>query len=148
MSSESNVKEFVKPKPANKAMPNNISSITQSQNKLINVLLVDDDLLIEIVIKKMLEDECFNVDFASSAAEALIMVSQNNYDIILMDIIMPEFTGTDAMLKIRKHIDKTTTKIIAHTFSENKYINLGFDGQLLKPVKKNVLIENIKSLLV
>ena len=80
------------------------------------------------------------------------MVSQNIYDIILMDIVMPQFTGTDAMLKIRKHADASATKIIAHTFSENensnnKYIKLGFNGLLLKPVKQSILIENIRTFL-
>ncbi|KAA1155280.1 response regulator [Pseudoalteromonas sp. FUC4] len=119
-------------------------------NKTTRLLLVDDDLLIEIVIRKMLKEENILIDFASSAIEALLMVSQNIYDIILMDIVMPQFTGTDAMLKIRKYADASATKIIAHTFSENensnnKYIKLGFNGLLLKPVKQSVLIENIRS---
>ncbi|MEI8621598.1 response regulator [Pseudoalteromonas sp. B129b] len=121
-------------------------------NKTTRLLLVDDDLLIEIVIRKMLKEENILIDFASSAIEALLMVSQNIYDIILMDIVMPQFTGTDAMLKIRKLADASATKIIAHTFSENensnnKYIKLGFNGLLLKPVKQGVLIENIRSFL-
>jgi len=121
-------------------------------NKTKRLLLVDDDLLIEIVIRKMLNEENILIDFASSAIEALLMVSQNIYDIILMDIVMPQFTGTDAMLKIRKHADASETKIIAHTFSENensdnKYVKLGFNGLFLKPVKQSVLIENIRTFL-
>ena len=121
-------------------------------NKTKRLLLVDVDLLIEIVIRKMLNEENILIDFASSAIEALLMVSQNIYDIILMDIVMPQFTGTDAMLKIRKHADASATKIIAHTFSENensdnKYVKLGFNGLLLKPVKQSVLIENIRTFL-
>ncbi|MBH0030654.1 MULTISPECIES: response regulator [unclassified Pseudoalteromonas] len=97
----------------------------------------------------MLKNENIKIDYACSAIEAMLMVSQNSYDIILMDIVMPQFTGTDAMLKIRKHADASATKIIAHTFSENensdnKYVKLGFNGLLLKPVKQSVLIENIR----
>ena len=56
-------------------------------NKTTRLLLVDDDLLIEIVIRKMLKEENILIDFASSAIEALLMVSQNIYDIIFMDIV-------------------------------------------------------------
>ena len=58
---------------------------------------------------------------------------------------MPELSGTDAMLKIKKHVD-SGTKIIAHTSNldtDSKYVKLGFDDTLLKPVKQAVLIEKI-----
>ncbi|GAB0109228.1 MULTISPECIES: response regulator [Pseudoalteromonas] len=136
-------------KNTNENMAEVIEFKTTPINKTKRLLLVDDDLLIEIVIRKMLNEENILIDFAASPIEALLMVSQNIYDIILMDIVMPQFTGTDVMLKIRKHADASTTKIIAHTFcesenSDKKYIKLGFDALLLKPVKQSVLIENIR----
>ncbi|ENN99821.1 putative sensor protein [Pseudoalteromonas agarivorans S816] len=116
------------------------------------MLLVDDEPLVEMVIKAMLKDENVAIDYASNAIEAMLMVSQNNYDIILMDIVMPELSGTDAMLKIKKHNAGKQTKIIAHTSdsetnSNAKYIELGFDDMLEKPVKQQVLINKIKHLL-
>lgn len=109
------------------------------------LLLVDDEPLVEIVIKAMLKNENIIIDYACNAIEAMLFVSQNNYDIILMDIVMPELSGTDAMLKIKKHVD-SGTKIIAHTSNldtDSKYVKLGFDDTLLKPVKQAVLIEKI-----
>jgi len=113
------------------------------------LLLVDDEPLVEIVIKAMLKNENIIIDYACNAIEAMLLVSQNNYDIILMDIVMPELSGTDAMLKIKKHIDPGT-KIIAHTSNADtdaKYIKLGFDDTLLKPVKQAVLIDKIRRFL-
>ena len=55
-------------------------------NKTKRLLLVDDDWLIEIVIRKMLNEENILIDFASSAIEALLMVSQNIYDLSLIHI--------------------------------------------------------------
>ncbi|MEI8640514.1 response regulator [Pseudoalteromonas sp. Hal099] len=60
----------------------------------------------------MLKDENVAIDYASNAIEAMLMVSQNNYDIILMDIVMPELSGTDAMLKIKKHNADKQTKLL------------------------------------
>jgi len=52
----------------------------------------------------MLKDQNIIIDYACSAIEAMLMVSQNSYDIILMDIVMPELSGTDAMLKIKNTV--------------------------------------------
>ncbi|WP_252371762.1 response regulator [Pseudoalteromonas sp. S558] len=152
-----NVFELVTTTPKTKKTPTNMVDIATKfehsvQKKTHNILLVDDDPLVEIVIRAMLAEHNFNIDFAPSAIEAMLMVSQGNYDIILMDIVMPEFTGTDAMLKLKKHINPASTKIIAHTankdgVSDSEYLNLGFDSVLLKPVKQSVLVEMVKSLL-
>ena len=120
---------------------------TKQKNTL---LLVDDDPLVEIVIRAMLKNENIKIDYACNAIEAMLMVSQNSYDIILMDIVMPELSGTDAMLKIKKHSDNSKTKIIAHTSTpdtDSKYVNQGFDDLLLKPVKQGVLINQISRIL-
>ncbi|WP_245852039.1 response regulator [Pseudoalteromonas espejiana] len=132
----------------------NIVHLTDNKAKTTSksLLLVDDEPLVEMVIKAMLKNENLNVDYASSAIEAMLMVSQNNYDIILMDIVMPELSGTDAMLKIKKHSSEKQTKIIAHTSdsqgsSSAKYVELGFDDMLEKPVKQDVLVNKIRKLI-
>lgn len=140
------------PTNANKQEATTVTASHTAFNKSKSLLLVDDEPLVEMVIKAMLKDENITIDYASNAIEAMLMVSQNNYDIILMDIVMPELSGTDAMLKIKKHNTGHNTKIIAHTSdsqtnSNNKYIELGFDDMLEKPVKQQVLINKIKRLL-
>lgn len=131
---------------------NNITPIVPNKLKSKSLLLVDDEPLVETVIKAMLKNENLTVDYASSAIEAMLMVSQNDYDIILMDIVMPELSGTDAMLKIKKHSSDKVTKIIAHTSdaqnnSSAKYVELGFDDMLEKPVKQDILINKIKKII-
>ena len=130
----------------------NVVPIKTKLNKSNHILLVDDDPLVEVVIKAMLEEEKFTIDYASSGIEALLMVSQNDYNIILMDIVMPELCGIEAMKKIKNHTENASIKIVAHTLNESakndaEYKQLGFDGLILKPANKNILIENIKSLL-
>ena len=140
------------PVSANKQEPITVTTTHTEFNNTKSLLLVDDEPLVEMVIKAMLKDENVAIDYASNAIEAMLMVSQNNYDIILMDIVMPELSGTDAMLKIKKHNADKQTKIIAHTSdsdtnSNAKYVELGFDDMLEKPVKQQVLINKIKHLL-
>lgn len=140
------------PVSANKQEPITVTTTHTEFNNTKSLLLVDDEPLVEMVIKAMLKDENVAIDYASNAIEAMLMVSQNNYDIILMDIVMPELSGTDAMLKIKKHNAGKQTKIIAHTSdsdtnSNAKYVELGFDDMLEKPVKQQVLINKIKHLL-
>lgn len=130
----------------------NVVPIKTKLNKSNHILLVDDDPLVEVVIKAMLEEEKFTIDYASNGIEALLMVSQNDYNIILMDIVMPELCGIEAMKKIKNHTENASIKIVAHTLNESakndaEYKQLGFDGLILKPANKNILIENIKSLL-
>ena len=131
---------------------NNVEPIMSNKFKSKSLLLVDDEPLVEMVIRAMLKNENLNVDYASSAIEAMLMVSQNDYDIILMDIVMPELSGTDAMLKIKKHSSDKHTKIIAHTSDEQsnssaKYVELGFDDMLEKPVKQDILINKIRKII-
>lgn len=130
----------------------NVVPIKTKLNKSNHILLVDDDPLVEVVIKAMLEEEKFTIDYASNGIEALLMVSQNDYNIILMDIVMPELCGIEAMKKIKNHTENASIKIVAHTLNKSakndaEYKQLGFDGLILKPANKNILIENIKSLL-
>ena len=143
-------KDNVQKVPSSSLNTDLVKASLVTKNHQNTLLLVDDDPLVEIVIRAMLKDQNIIIDYACSAIEAMLMVSQNSYDIILMDIVMPELSGTDAMLKIKKHSDNSKTKIIAHTSTpdtESKYVNQGFDDMLLKPVKQGVLINQITRIL-
>ncbi|WP_253188830.1 response regulator [Pseudoalteromonas sp. EB27] len=143
-------KDNVQKVPSSSLNTDLVKASLVTKNHQNTLLLVDDDPLVEIVIRAMLKDQNIIIDYACSAIEAMLMVPQNSYDIILMDIVMPELSGTDAMLKIKKHSDNSKTKIIAHTSTpdtESKYVNQGFDDMLLKPVKQGVLINQITRIL-
>lgn len=67
----------------------------------LKVLLVDDEELIRIVLKKALERFVKSVDLAQNAKEALNLFSANTYDIILTDMRMPDVSGEVLIKKIR-----------------------------------------------
>ncbi len=104
------------------------------------VLVVDDYTINLELTKHMLEMMKCTVDVAESAGEAIDMVSSNDYDLILMDIQMPDMDGVKAMNKIREmNSTNKTTPIIALTANaiegdREKYLESGMDDYLPKPI--------------
>lgn len=74
--------------------------------KHVNILLVDDDLDYIQVTAFFLKSKGYNVDIATSGADAINKVSTGNIDIILLDYYMPELTGEDVVNKVREFNDR------------------------------------------
>ncbi len=126
---------------------------TNKNSYVPSILLVDDDPLIELLIKSMLRDQDIVIDYASNAIEALILLTQNNYSLILMDIMMPELSGMEALDKIKKYSLCNKTAIIAHTGCNvdncyEHYISHGFDDVLVKPIRKGELLGAVRNFIV
>lgn len=113
------------------------------------VLIVDDNKLNVKVARRVTDalnikkvDECYN------GSECINMVaSSNDYDLILMDIMMPVMNGEEALKKLRE-IDGFNTPVIALTAdavagSKEKYIKEGFADYLAKPFNKDGLKEKL-----
>lgn len=118
------------------------------------VILVADDeesnrRLIELFLKKL----DAHVEFASNGQEALNLAKEKHFDLILMDVQMPEMDGVSALKHIREDEvinDKSKSQIYAFTanvFKEqlDRYSSEGFDGHFTKPFKKKDLIDFINS---
>ncbi len=104
------------------------------------VLVVDDDRYNLEILTAMLELRDYHVDTAESGSEALDCFEQKHYDLILMDIMMPELNGNVATQIIRalEKPDDIPTRIIAVTAKDpdgNREVwqDSGFNGYLTKP---------------
>ena len=95
---------------------------THSQKKLknLNILVVEDNKINQMVTKKLLEKNGHSYQMAENGLEALQLVEQNTFDIILMDINMPVINGIEASIKMRNLGIKTP--IIALTASDKENI--------------------------
>ena len=95
---------------------------THSQKKLknLNILVVEDNKINQMVTKKLLEKNGHSYQMAENGLEALQLVEQNTFDIILMDINMPVMNGIEAPIKMRNLGIKTP--IIALTASDKENI--------------------------
>ena len=113
----------------------------------IRVLLVDDSTIVRMVIAKQLEVLGLITDTAADGLLAVEAVRANNYDLIFMDVMMPNLDGMEATKQIRAmeaeqaketggHADKKRSVIVGVTGYTNRAdcINAGMDDFLFKPV--------------
>lgn len=112
----------------------------------IRILLVEDQEFNQFVAKRMLELLKSTVDIASNGKIAIEKISENDYDIVLMDIQMPVMDGIEATRFIREHMDQPKSQIpiialTAHALKDDdkKYLSMGMNGYLSKPFKSNDL---------
>jgi signal transduction histidine kinase/CheY-like chemotaxis protein len=114
------------------------------------ILLVEDMLLNQNLVKKIMNKWGINLDIANNGIQALEKLKTKKYDLILMDIQMPEMDGYETTQHIRNNdnIQISQTPIIAltaHASSSEaeKCINLGMNAYLAKPFKTELLKNQI-----
>jgi len=105
------------------------------------ILIVEDDEVNVVIVTYLLQKEGFAVDTASNGEDAVSMVQDNVYDLILMDIEMPIMNGLDATKSIRSLPQGGNIPIIAltaHTVDEKlrEIRKAGMNDFLLKPLDK------------
>lgn len=115
--------------------------------KNINVLVVEDIPLNQLLMKTLLDDFGFGCDIAGNGKIALEKLAANQYDIILMDLQMPEMNGFEATEHIRT-IMKSEIPIIAltadvTTVDVTKCKEVGMNDYIAKPVDERVLYSKI-----
>ena len=110
------------------------------------VLIVDDNKLNIKVAEKALSFLEVNSESALSAREALEKVKDNKYDLILMDIMMPEISGDKCLLTMKER--GYSVPVIALTAdavsgAKEKYLSIGFDDYIAKPFTKDEIKEKL-----
>lgn len=98
-------------------------------------LVVDDEKLIVKGLKFSLEQEGYQVDCAYDGQEAVDMAKQNEYDIILLDLMLPIFTGYEVCQQIREFSDMPIIMLTAKGDDMDKILGLeyGADDYITKP---------------
>ncbi|MDR1196279.1 MAG: response regulator [Endomicrobium sp.] len=113
------------------------------------ILLVDDIEINLMVAKAMLKGYGIVPDTALNGKEALDMVKNKNYDLVLMDHMMPEMDGVEATQKIRELGNKyETLPVVALTANavsgaESMFLSKGFNGFLSKPMDAQALAASL-----
>ena len=114
------------------------------------VLIVEDEREIRNFLKKSLESECFVVDMAENGEKGSFMARTNEYDVILLDNIMPRKSGMKVCEEIRADGKNTPILILSvksETTSKVELLNAGADDYLTKPFSLDELIARIRALL-
>ncbi|NDV21302.1 response regulator [Desulfovibrio sp. JC022] len=111
------------------------------------LLVAEDSAPVRLVLKTYLGKLGITPKFAEDGREAMEMLTSNNFDIIIMDVHMPELGGREVVTKAREKGIKTP--IIAMTTGDDpellsSCIESGYNGFLLKPILKEDVINTIK----
>lgn len=111
------------------------------------ILVVDDDETIRTTMKAILQDEGYIVDLASTAKEAIHKSQENNYNVALLDIRLPDMEGVE-LLKLLKDGVPRTRKIMVTGYPSMQNaisaLNKNADAYLLKPVDVEKLLNTVK----
>lgn len=124
---------------------NSPMKVAQLEVTGLNILLVEDIELNVMVAKALLEKLGQKVDVAMTGQEAIDKVRANQYDLILLDIQLPDMTGFDVASTIIEEDLVMQTPIVALTANvikkRDEYLENGMDDVIAKPIKKSRVIE-------
>ncbi len=127
---------------------NQIDLVAMYKFKGINILLVEDDEVNQEMALELLQLTGLNVTIAHNGLEAVNFVTENDYDLVLMDVHMPVMDGYKATNIIRKEMANRELPIIAMTANamaeeKKRCLDAGMNDHLSKPVDPHLLFETI-----
>ena len=113
------------------------------------ILVVDDEKLIRSVIRDYCTNSQYDVDEASNGKDALIKLMTNDYDLMVLDIMMPEMDGFTLLkeLPVEKRIPTIVLSARGEEYDKLSGFDLGIDDYLTKPFSPKELIARIKAIL-
>ena len=121
-----------------KICPTGAVRLTALEREKFRILVVDDELIVRDSLKEWLEDEGFRVDIAASGLEALELLTDNRYQLMLTDIKMPGIDGVEVLSKAKQsHPDLTVVMMTAYATVETavEAMKIGALDYLVKTVR-------------
>jgi CheY-like chemotaxis protein len=112
----------------------------------LRILLAEDNAVNQKLALRLLEQMGYRADVASNGIEAIESVERQAYDVILMDVQMPEMDGLDATRAIRKLKTLAQPRIVAMTANamqgdREMCLAAGMDDYISKPIRVNELVD-------
>ena len=114
------------------------------------VLLIEDDVTITRLLKEGLEDESYAVDVANDGSEGYRTAAADEYDVIILDIMLPGMNGYEVCRALRNDDNKTPILMLTARDAERDIVeglDTGADDYLAKPFSFDVLLARIRALL-
>ncbi len=128
---------------------NNVLDKSMAEHTPLSILLVDDNKTNRKLGSLVLSRLGYSADIAENGIDAVSMQNEHHYDLILMDIEMPELDGVAATLEIRNQNEgEYPPYIIATTANamegdRERYLNAGMDAYISKPLRMNELVNGL-----
>lgn len=114
------------------------------------VLLIDDDVLLCQGIARQLKKEKINCDYAHKGSEGLKMAKSGSYDLLILDVILPDCTGHDVLKRCRMNDVKTPVLMLSNEDTQEhkiKGFDYGADDYLTKPFNVKELIARVYAII-
>jgi two-component system sensor histidine kinase/response regulator len=127
-------------------------SLREGSNSL-RILLAEDNTMNQILAERLVRKRGHSVVVVNNGREALAALGKNEFDLVLMDVQMPEMSGLEATAAIREkekaiggHIPVIAMTAFAMKDDKDRCFAAGMDGYVTKPVEKAVLFDAIEQL--
>ena len=115
------------------------------------VLIVDEESLVNRFLEARLQREGFSVVFATDGQQALVLIQDQKYDLILVDLMIPNVAGRELIMEIQRNPLNSQTPIIVLTSlsSDELIVDVlasGVKDYIMKPFSVNVIVAKLKQL--
>jgi DNA-binding response OmpR family regulator len=114
------------------------------------LLLVEDDEDLSALVRDNLRRAGFVVDLAQSCQQALTLIRQNDYDLAVLDILLPDGDGRGLLTQLRQHKQQLPILLLTALGEVEERVaglNAGADDYLVKPFATNELVARLRALL-
>lgn len=117
--------------------------------KEVKLLIVDDEDRIRRLLRMYLEREEYTIDEADNGSDALELALENNYDVILLDLMMPGMDGIEMCQELRKEKETPVIMLTAKGEESNRVqgFEVGADDYIVKPFSPREVVLRVKALL-
>lgn len=115
------------------------------------VLIVDEESLVNRFLESRLKREGFSVVFATDGQQALILIQDQKFDLILVDLMIPNVAGRELIMEIQRNPLNSQTPIMVLTSlsSDELIVDVlasGVKDYIMKPFSVNVIVAKLKQL--
>lgn len=122
------------------------------EEKMAMILLAEDEAVLRMLIGDTLEDEGHLLDIACDGEEALQKISHNQYDLLILDYMMPKLTGFEVLTRMKQMTDKQAVKVLilsaeSQHAKQEKMRAAGADDFMPKPFSPLELARKVEDML-
>ncbi|MGY5847336.1 response regulator transcription factor [Salegentibacter sp. HM20] len=113
-----------------------------------NILLVEDEPNVASLLERCLTENNHQIGIATNGLKGLELISSNKYDLILLDIMLPEKSGIEVLEEMRSKKNKTPVILLTALDTTEmvvKGLNMGADDYIVKPFKLEELLARINA---
>jgi DNA-binding NtrC family response regulator len=114
----------------------------------VRILVADDEEIMRDILSTLLSSESYRVDLAETGAQALEMIQENDYGVVLLDLMMPDMDGLQVLEELKKTENSPAAVVLTAFASIEKAVKatkLGAFDFITKPFKNDELLLAVKN---